>query len=260
MENLHKVYYRDYYSDITKANKCLTRNFGKGKDGGWDSVKTCLVPEAVADNGFETISATVQYPGLVTGIGLQHEINDVAEAMQLGLHLDYTSGMPVIYGSSVKGVLRSYFPFVYGGEHPKEMEDLIFGDNVDTEAESIYKRDIFFDAYVSEPNRRTGHVFDTDSITPHNESPFKNPVPISFLKIASGATVTFRFRLVDTTLVITERAENGQKMPKKIVYTAGQKKKDFTEILTTFGVGAKTNVGYGQLKVTQQDEPHKMNF
>ena len=115
MENLHKVYYRDYYSDITKANRCLTCNFGKGKDVGWDSVRTCLAPDAVADNGFETISAMVQYPGLVTGIGLQHEINDIAEAMQLGLHFDYTSGMPVIYGSSVKGVLRSYFPFVYSG-------------------------------------------------------------------------------------------------------------------------------------------------
>ena len=57
------------------------------------------------------------------------------------------------------------------------------------------------------------------------------------MKIAPGCKLEFRFKLVDT-----EIAGTGKKFSKE------QKLELFKEILTTVGVGAKTNVGYGQLK------------
>ena len=74
-----------------------------------------------------------------------------------------------------------------------------------------------------------GKLFAGDAITPHKD-PLKNPVPISFLKVAPGCQVEFRFRLVDS------------------IITAEEKKKIFKRIIRKYGLGAKTNVGYGQFE------------
>ena len=82
---------------------------------------------------------------------------------------------------------------------------------------------------------KKGRILCSDSITPHGDNPLKNPTPLTFLKIAPGSTMEFRFKLVDSE--ITEK-----------IFTAAQKKALFEEILKTVGIGAKTNVGYGQFK------------
>jgi CRISPR-associated protein Cmr6 len=74
-----------------------------------------------------------------------------------------------------------------------------------------------------------------DSITPHGDNPLKNPLPITMLKIAPGCEIEFRFRLVDSVV-------DGK------VFKKEDKLKLFENILKTVGVGAKTNVGYGQLE------------
>jgi len=205
----------------------------------------------------------ISYPGLVTGIGINHEAKIEGE-FKLGVHLDWTHGMPVVYGSSVKGVLRSAFkdgyvdasliekankkegiredekvPTWVGDEanHKAILED-IFEGNENGKPKSIYKRDIFFDAVIVKADKK-GRILASDSITPHggenHNNPLLNPKPITFMKIASGCTMEFRFKLVDT--IIDDKK-----------FTAAQKKTLFEEILKTVGVGAKTNVGYGQLK------------
>ena len=65
-----------------------------------------------------TLCYKVLYPGLVTGIGIEHEANIKGE-FKLGIHLDYLTGMPIIYGSTVKGILRSAF------EDPQYIHDLL---------------------------------------------------------------------------------------------------------------------------------------
>ena len=104
--------------------------------------------------------------------------------------------------------------------------------------ESIYKRDIFFGAVIVKADKK-GRILASDSITPHggenHDNPLLNPKPITFMKIASGCTMEFRFKLMPSDI-------NGK------TFTAAQKKTLFEEILKTVGVGAKTNVGYGQLK------------
>ena len=67
----------------------------------------------------------------------------------------------------------------------------------------------------------------SDYITPH-KSPFKDPLPIQFLKLAPESTLKFFFKLKDG------------------VITAKQKLLLFKVILLDRGIGAKTNVGYGQ--------------
>lgn len=77
-------------------------------------------------DGFELETT---YPGLLIGSGITHGSGLLGE-MKLGFFLDYTSGLPVMAGSSVKGVLRSAFPQGYveamakGKKSPEEKKVL----------------------------------------------------------------------------------------------------------------------------------------
>lgn len=57
----------------------------------------------------EQFDLKTTYPGLLVGAGYAHETGSVGES-KLGFQFDYTSGLPVIPGSTIKGVLRSAFP------------------------------------------------------------------------------------------------------------------------------------------------------
>ncbi|WP_242401600.1 type III-B CRISPR module RAMP protein Cmr6 [Porphyromonas macacae] len=146
------------------------------------------------------------------------------------MYFDYTSGLPVIPGSSIKGMLRSAieeWDFLANYEHNNGVtrEEII--DKVFVGKEySIYDRDIFFDAI---PIKVDNKLFGEDYITPHSK-PLKNPNPIRFLRVNPGVTYQFRFILKD----------HGEKL------TVDFKTKLFKAIICDFGLGAKTNVGYGQ--------------
>lgn len=262
-KNLHQQYYKKYFEGIDfrylqgdnpKAPKDVVarikgHNASLCASGLWEGIPCSEVVKK--EDCFEL---EVIYPGLVTGIGINHEAKIEGE-FKLGVYFDWTYGMPVVYGSSVKGVLRAWFKEFYKGNrdsHDYEME-IFEGKLRDTEAEkkkycqnwqeevkttknriyipkSIYDRDIFFDAVISKAEKEgNGRILCSDSITPHGDNPLKNPTPITFMKIAPGCTLQFRFKLV------------GSDEEKKL------KRNLFKEILTTVGVGAKTNVGYGQL-------------
>jgi len=198
----------------------------------------------------QNIELRVNYPGLITGVGITHEAGVEGE-FKLGVHFDYTFGCPVIYGSSVKGLLRSAFPgkkdkyknakkeFItklissilerelVEGEIDHIENEIFEGKNSKKQRKSIYDRDVFLDALVIKKDKNN-RFLESDSITPHRH-PLKNPVPLPFLKISAGTVICFRFNL-----------KKGE------ILTTGQKKDLFDKILLTIGVGAKTNVGYGQ--------------
>ena len=161
--------------------------------------------------------------------------------------------MPVVYGSPVKGVMRNAFKEGYVDNNmidkansklqgdakipewvgdPKNKEAII-DDIFECKGKSIYNRDIFFDAVIASADSK-GRILCSDSITPHLDGPLKNPIPITFMKIAPGCMIEFRFKLVDT--IIDDKK-----------FTKREKINLFQQILTTVGIGAKTNVGYGQL-------------
>lgn len=244
-KNLHKLYYKDYFKD---KGKDLDFSYLEPKRDVPISVKEAIkhnndalcaanllyviprIPEVSHHLEFELL-----YPGLVTGIGIGHEASIEGE-FKLGMHFDWTYGMPIIYGSSVKGVLKSYFKdFCDFGDADK---NAIENDIFEGEGKSIYNRDIFFDAVLIKADSK-GRILCPDSITPH-KGPLKNPLPITFMKIAPGCKIEFRFKLVETRIPKKEGED--------IVISAEEKLMIFKKILETVGIGAKTNVGYGQLK------------
>lgn len=197
------------------------------------------------------------YPGLLTGSGYAHGISNDQDA-KIGVFFDHTSGLPVIPGSSVKGVLRSLFGLPFGKQKSDyrdqkramirqllevgkdfdvdALAEAIFEGMLGGEPLGVYERDRFYDARIV---KTAGKVLADDYITPH-ENPLKNPVPIRFLKVPGGVTFAFAFALVDTPVGDT-------------VVTADQKELLFLQLLQTFGVGAKSNVGYGQFEAVDTE-------
>ena len=205
------------------------------------------------------------YPGLVIGSGYNHPAERIGSEsssdFQLGFYFDHTTGMPVIPGSTVKGVLKSVFPKIEISRNDSEEikiekqklnnEKLSYVNDIVNDIllkklgkepfltqdnwEILFdKGNIFYDAYISNmPD--DGKIFAEDYITPHTAGPFKNPVPIRFLKIAPGVTFTFQFTLVES------------KFKNNIVIAPLDKLELFKQILLDFGIGAKRNVGYGNL-------------
>ena len=241
MKNLHKAYYKDYFAKMNFETDTIDSKKNEAEiqrnNDLLISERLKIIPNELANCKFSYI---VAYPGLVTGVGINHEAKIKGE-FKLGVHFDYTYGMPVVYGSSVKGVLRFYFKNVLTDEFKKKLSvdfdteaafDEIFNGLRNGEPISIYERDIFFDAVITKENKKSC-ILASDSITPHTEGLLKDPIPLTFMKIASGCTLEFRFRLSNSS---------------KACLPAADKIKIFKEIIETFGIGAKTNVGYGQFE------------
>ncbi|HNR18086.1 MAG TPA: type III-B CRISPR module RAMP protein Cmr6 [Chitinophagaceae bacterium] len=216
---------------------------------------------------------TTSYPGLLIGTGYMHQSDNEAE-FKMGFYFDHTTGLPCIPGSSVKGVLRSMFPQLgrklnilpqpqditdvqhskiehiaqlagWDGLDATEMtkkvhclELAIFeGADLDktpeggeNEYKKIYNRFIFYNAYIS--GAKGNKIFETDSIAPHPD-PLKNPIPLNFLKIRASVKFNFQFLLQDIKPLGLSRTTIMEIFKALLEYT---------------GAGAKTNVGYGQLK------------
>lgn len=324
--NLKKFFYQDYYHfeanvEVKERGQTVLvhRKFDLKKssnDADWKQIKEYNEPllkvanasmcnyrlsqaaseqldfQKTSGRPTQTISLKTTYPGLFTGSGYNHETGNTGE-FSLGFFFDHTTGLPILPGSSVKGVLRSVFPrfkkmesnplkpdlhqtselqtnkaqFVaalfsipkYGQvtdyEKVHRLELSIFeGVNV-PETEASWKEtreqegreasekslfylpmsmhDVFLDAFISKPGKG-GKILGTDALTPHGDDPLKNPTPLPFLKVLPDVEFTFQFLLRDTVL------------DDLTTISAERKRSVFEIILTTFGAGAKTNVGYGQ--------------
>lgn len=244
--NLDWLFYRDYYRNkdmntiIDFDGKVVKRKIIKD-----NNKKICnykVDQEMLERRNADLISIFKQsfkfkttYPGLLIGSGLSHGIGSDDE-FKLGFQFDYTSGLPIIHGSSVKGLLRSAFPLKderYKLEKKKYIEELlsdISDKKINSEVleEEIFEGDdIFFSAQIVRGNKK-GNILGEDYITPHE--PLRDPKPIKFLKVLPNVLFEFRFALVDSEYL-----------------TGEQKAILFKTIILDLGIGAKTNVGYGNL-------------
>ena len=211
---------------------------------------------------YSVVNMRVQAPGLLIGSGLAHGLPGSEEDVKTGLQFDYTSGLPVIPGSSVKGVIRSAFPTIKedkGQSNEADVEklnyiksliadipefsSLVLEDNdiLELGNQMFNHGDIFADALlVGYGTRMKQHgpvkqVLTEDYITPHTGGPLAQPIPIKIVKVAPGVTFAFCFKFNET------------KIGAKVV-SASMKKALCAAIFQDLGVGAKTNVGYGVLK------------
>lgn len=225
------------------------------------SVNTDVL-EVLRSADYSVVNMRVQAPGLLIGSGLAHGLPGSEEDVKTGLQFDYTSGLPVIPGSSVKGVIRSAFPTIKEDKEQSNEADVeklnyiksLIADIPEFSALRLEDKDIlelgnqmfnhgdvFADALlVGYGTRMKQHgtvkqVLAEDYITPHTGGPLAQPVPIKIVKVAPGVTFAFCFKFSETKIG-----------SKKV--DAGMKKALCTAILQDLGVGAKTNVGYGVLK------------
>lgn len=254
MQNIGKLFYKDYYNNIDfkyiLEDNSETRDIPKETNN--KILEAALVPIDKITSANTFIELKIIYPGLITGIGLTHDTPKLKEGFSLGMHFDYTFGMPVIYGSTIKGILHHYFDSFFKEKYPYKKSIAndflfdIFNEEVHNDSKkeknhinkSIYERDIFFDAVLIKADSKN-RILVIDSITPHGDNPLRNPIPITFLKIAPGCTIEFRFKLVDSVII---------KDKQKYEFTKKEKEALFKDIICTVGVGAKTNVGYGQFE------------
>ncbi len=262
--NNFNLFYRKYYeadsvSDIMSINNDICKS------------QLVQIDKQIIDNEDQFFLYTL-YPGLLIGSGYNHDYKSSSaeqknEAYKIGFHFDFTTGMPVIPGSSIKGMLRSCFPqrSVKSKKHLKNqdskedfiksiikdelgiccsvdidaLENEIFNGVYDSKPIPLYERDIFFDAVPVSVNNSKHQLFDDDYITPHikadksyEESMLLDPEPLKFLKVSPLVCYRFEFKL-NKSRVCNE-------------LTAEKKRILFKSLITTFGLGAKTNVGYGQ--------------
>ena len=225
------------------------------------SVNTDVL-EVLGYADYSVVNMRVQAPGLLIGSGLAHGLPGSEEDVKTGLQFDYTSGLPVIPGSSVKGVIRSAFTTIKEDKEQSneadaeklnyiksliadipEFSSLVLEDNdiLELGNQMFNHGDIFADALlVGYGTRMKQHgpvkqVLTEDYITPHTGGPLAQPIPIKIVKVAPGVTFAFCFKFNET------------KIGAKVV-SASMKKALCAAILQDLGVGAKTNVGYGVLK------------
>ena len=245
-ENSANIGYQFYHSvGIPRFNK--------------DNVRAAIsvneeVSNVLRTANFYVVKMKVQAPGLLIGSGLAHGFPGSEEDVKTGLQFDYTSGLPVIPGSSVKGVIRSAFPtIVADAEKLNYIKSLIAdipefsalgledNDILELGNQMFNHGDIFADALLVGYGTRmkqqgsVNQVLAEDYITPHAGGPLAQPIPIKIVKVAPGVTFAFCFKFNET------------KIGAKVV-SASMKKALCAAILQDLGVGAKTNVGYGVLK------------
>ena len=239
MNYIFNVEYFDYTTEkqVEKANAQI-------REYEYPPVK--MFEELKNERGYESFVLYTTYPGLLMGSGNLHDIS-CKGAYKLGFSFDYVNGLPYLPGSSLKGILRSAFP----GQHKEDkeeyssylvglMEELGIkhvqpGELEALEEEIFDFQDVFLGAYPDSEQRGRRTYFDSEYITPHK--PLKNPNPISFLKVKAGVGMRFHFLIKD-----------GQ------ILSAEEKVRLFKKLSLEFGVGAKTNIGFGKFVESRPKE------
>jgi CRISPR-associated protein Cmr6 len=188
------------------------------------------------------------YPGLLVGIGNIHEAGigvggqekDGAE-IKLGFTLDYVTGLPVIPGSTVKGVLHSIFKLCPEYVAMQLGIDTGIVKNIESSVfTEATEKIVFFDSIPIQAGKNE-HLFALEYITPHPQA-WKNPIPLTMLKIIPNVVFLFRFGFwnwKDTEGITGQKLKNA-----------------FRAILCDLGIGAKTNVGFGALESVDVPEPY----
>lgn len=278
MANIGWLYYRDYYRDFCKYKQKVKYKYQKA-DKTWSKeykegvlqeiifegkknpfilssqLKEMLdgnkkLTSSLAGRGFVPLKFQTLYPGLLIGLGLSHG-TPIENDLKCGFQFDYTTGLPVIPGSSVKGVLRSVFPKTdnkpedkkYNRQRLDYIRSLLAEQDIhcskDDDIFRLVKQmfchveenfDVFMDAVIT--GGPAGRFMGDDYLAPHVPNLYKDPVPIQFIKVLPEVEFTFFFKLA----------------PFEINKKKVDKLKLFRRILEDIGIGAKTNVGYGRLK------------
>lgn len=242
MNNLNlifnKLYYdrlgkKDFDEDVKNKNKKI---FSSEFEHDTDYEKS-----EIANESF--IMKTT-YPGLLVGHCGYHGSGKSEGDISSGLDFDFVSGQPYIAATSIKGVLRSCFRYkkkaaieiiknILGKEFTEE-------ELARLEKEIFDGTDIFLDAVVYDGDAY-GRVVGKDYFSPQGND-LKNPLPLLVIKVLPDVRFEFRFILSDGILSKEEKSAL------------------FFEIISVFGIGARTNVGYGKMTACNEEIGKKKTF
>ena len=206
------------------------------------------------------------YPGLYVGMGYSQGVSadneKRKEDLKNGMSFDYTTGLPYIPGSEIKGMLRSSFI-----NHPEDtlaalksktgienlneadllaLERVIFGNRIKRKPADQNPDEqggvIFYDAFPIQGS------MGMDSITSHHKKKgnkdsippeLQEPNPIKTLKVAAGSVFEFRFA-IPAELNFGEHSIRRAKV-----------KELFLQLILDWGMGAKTKLGYGTFCISE---------
>ena len=159
--------------------------------------------------------------------------------LETGISLQHAYGTPLIPGSALKGLAAHYCDQVWGAVEPKfklgaEYHETIFGTTEDS------GHIIFHDAWITPESIASS--LKPDVMTPHHTeyysekdgaapSDFDDPTPITFLSISGSFYVAVSCDVEN---------EEGKKW-------AGLAFKILRQGFKEWGIGGKTNAGYGRL-------------
>lgn len=294
--NLKYLYYRKYFDGIiqiappekgSQAEKNIEAAF-REKNRQLTSTKGVLPFQSARFHNVGTLQELklhVQNPGLLPGIGYPHEVGYPGE-FKLGFGFDHVSGLPVLPGSSVKGVLRSVFPqFKFDAEQPQYFQEddkkgekkklqeekakyivellrrLKLNVPAETELEKIKKLAHQLDLAIF-----CGFNFEKDEkitrLPMSKHDVFFDALPVSFKENqllgrdaltphTSGPLknpIPLPFLKVMPGVIFGFYFRLQDSKIGELTITAEHKRRLFVEILCTVGAGAKTNVGYGQFE------------
>lgn len=124
--NIGWLYYKSYFEKLegnTNNGMMLKKQNQELKEIEFDS----LAGKQLADerktlcsmplSSYYQFSLSTYYPGLITGIGMNHQTTlewkdgtQKIPELKLGMAFDHATGLPIIPGASLKGLLRNSFP------------------------------------------------------------------------------------------------------------------------------------------------------
>lgn len=235
---------------LEDAVENLREKYGKKDDK--KKEKSDPDQEAMRAASIVSFDLKVLFPGVYAGLGYEHGLPKQDADIKNGFSFDYTTGLPYIPGSSLKGMLRSHFidhaPDVaqlldVTLETLRDIEELIFGnrppqeDGVEDAMEEQSGICTFYDVFPVLMDT-AAPLMAEDNLAPHEEA-LKEPKLIKTVRLAPGSQLRFYFHLPD---VEYGRNTNGKKINSKDIC------KLFQSLLVDWGIGAKTHVGYGNLK------------
>jgi len=240
-QNMNYIFNVEYFKDIFQQTDPVKVLKGRNEEmfhfrfeGENSPLSVCRTMDGYGEFALYTL-----YPGLLVGTGNPHDIA-MEGALKCGFTFDYVTGLPYITGSTLKGMLRSYFPGERkNASEDKEYQDMIKGllgrEDVDVPGlkdHMVENNDIFLGAYpVTEGQDKT--LLEMEFVTPHKVR-FMNPNPISMVKVKPAVKFVF-------SMVLSDYCKDGE------VHVSKEEKLMLCkELILLLGIGAKTNVGFGR--------------
>ena len=174
-----------------------------------------------------------------------------SNVIETGLALNHVYGMPMLPGSSIKGITAHYCSEIFGAENPDyrgpnpaeplepagRIYEALFGKTApEKEQEAGLLR--FYDAWIIPES--VSECFVMDVMTPHHGNDFADPTPINFLTVEGEFEIFIGCsnheadkQWIDFAFSLTEAA------------------------LKNYGIGGKIRAGYGKMECVLSPEEKK---